>query len=78
MLGANIQRQVRTRYDDLHERLLDWESAVQEYHSVLKARVDIYSKELRREARRRVAVARSTFRESRLDWNSLVRQCSAA
>lgn len=77
-LGANIQRQVRSRYDDLHERLLDWESAVQEYHSVLKAQVDIYSKELRREARRRVAVARSTFRESRLDWNALVRQYSAA
>ena len=77
-LGANIQRQVRARHDDLRERLLDWESAVQEYHSVLKTQVDIYSKELRHAARRRVAVARSTFRESRVDWNALIRQCSTA
>lgn len=77
-LGTNIQRQVRARYDDLRERLLDWESAVQEHHGVLKTQVDIYSKDLRRAARQRVAVARSTFRESRVDWNVLIRQCSTA
>jgi len=77
-LGANIQRQVRARYDDLGERLLDWESAVQEYHNVLKTQVDIYTKEMRRAARQRVAFARSTFRESRVDWNAIIRQCSTA
>jgi len=77
-LGANIQNQVRARYEDLREQLLNWETAAQEYHGTLKAQVDIYSKELRRSARRRVAEARATFHESRVDWNALVRQCSIA
>jgi len=77
-IGTTIQSQVRTRYEDLREHLLEWETAAQEYHSVLKAQVNNYSKELRRAARRRVAEARATFHESRVDWNALLRQCSTA
>lgn len=77
-MGANIQKQVRTRYEDLREHLLEWETAAQENRSVLKDQVNTYSKELRRAARRRVAEARATFYASRVDWNALVSRCSTA
>lgn len=77
-LGTTIQSQVRTRYEDLRAHLLEWETAAQEYHSVLKAQVNNYSKELKQTARRRVTEARASFHESRVDWKALVRQYSAA
>lgn len=76
-LGENIQSQVRTRYDSLRGHLLDWESAAQDYHRLLKAQVNTYSVELKRTARNRVAEARATFYESRVVWNELLRECPA-
>lgn len=76
-LGANVQSQVRTCYEDLREQLLNWETAAQEYHGVLRAQVNNYSNELQRAARRRLAEARATFYAARVDWNTLVRQCHA-
>jgi stearoyl-CoA desaturase (Delta-9 desaturase) len=77
-LGANIQNQVQTRYEGLRVHLRDWETAVQDYHRVLKAQVTTYSDDLKRAARRRVVEARAQYRESRIVWKSLLRECPVA
>ena len=77
-LGANIQGQVRTRYESLREQLLEWETAAKDYRQLLKAQVNSYSDELGRAARQRVAEARVRFNESRVRWNALLRECPAA